>query len=89
MLSERIVFSQLLAFLPRHELNKCVALIRKELGIERNLYEILQILSTAPFEQVPLCQLLTENATQYGNGDSPNQLDLFDLQPDSSGSGCI
>lgn len=56
-----------------------VATIRKGLGIDRNLNEILQILSTALFEQVPLCQLLTENATQYGNGDSSNQLNLFDL----------
>jgi hypothetical protein len=56
-----------------------VALIRKELGIKRNLNEIQQILSTAIFEQVPLFQLLTENASQYENGDSPNQLKLFDL----------
>jgi len=56
-----------------------VALIRKELGIERNLSEILQIFSTAIFEQVPLHQLLTENVAQDGNGDSPNQLNLFDL----------
>jgi len=56
-----------------------VALIRKELRIDRNLSEILQILSTAIFEQAPLHQLLTENAAQYGNGYSPNQLKLFDL----------
>jgi hypothetical protein len=56
-----------------------VALIRKELGIERNLSEILQILSTAIFEQVPLRQLLTENASRSGNNLSPNQLNLFDL----------
>jgi hypothetical protein len=56
-----------------------VALIRKELGIDRNLSETLQILSTAIFEQVPLHQLLTENAPQYENGNSPNQLKLFDL----------
>ena len=56
-----------------------VALIRKELGIERNLNEILQILSTALFEQVPLQQLLTENGQQYRDVESPNQLNLFDL----------
>jgi len=56
-----------------------VALIRKELGIDRNLSEIQQILSTAIFEQVPLFQLLTAGASQYENGESPNQLKLFDL----------
>jgi hypothetical protein len=56
-----------------------VSLIRKELGIDRNLNEILQILSTAIFEQVPLYQLLTENRSQYQDGESPNQLKLLDF----------
>ena len=56
-----------------------VALIRKELSIGRNLYEILQILSTTLFEQVPLNQLLTENGPKYGDAESLNQLNLFDL----------
>lgn len=56
-----------------------VALIRKELRIDRNLSEIQQILSTAIFEQVPLYQLLTENRSQYQDGESPNQLKLLDF----------
>jgi len=36
-----------------------VAIIRKRLRIERDLYTILQILSVYPFEKVPLFQLLT------------------------------
>jgi hypothetical protein len=56
-----------------------VALIRKELGIDRNLSEILQIISTAIFEQVPVSQLLTENNLQDEKSVSPKQLNLFDL----------
>lgn len=56
-----------------------VALIRKQLRIDRNLNEIQQILSTAIFEQVPLYQLLTENHSLYQDGESPNQLKLLDF----------
>ena len=37
-----------------------VAIMKKELGIEKSLYEILQIVSVNAFEQVPLRELLTE-----------------------------
>ncbi len=56
-----------------------VATVKKELRSDRNLCEILQILSTALFEQVPLSRLLTENEPPTGSSDSPNQLRLFDL----------
>ena len=38
-----------------------VAIIKKELKIERNLYEILQIISVSIFDKTQLNQLLTES----------------------------
>jgi hypothetical protein len=56
-----------------------IAILRKKLGIDRNLYTILQILSLSLFEKVPLSQVLTE-AVHTPDGDHPaNQLPLFDL----------
>ena len=37
-----------------------VAILKKELAIEKSLYEILQILSVSAFEQVPISELLVE-----------------------------
>ena len=56
-----------------------VAIIRKQLRIDRSLSEIQQILSTALFEQEPLSQLLTENRPQKETCACANQLNLFDL----------
>jgi hypothetical protein len=56
-----------------------VAIIKKQLKIERSLNEILQILSTAIFEKVPLPQLLTANSLQNEKPGLHNQLKLFDL----------
>jgi len=56
-----------------------VAIVKRQLRIERNLGEILQILSTALFEQEPLYQLLTENRQQDGFDLYANQLSLFEL----------
>jgi hypothetical protein len=56
-----------------------VAIIKKELNIERSLNEILQILSITLFEKVPLYQVLTENVMQNQNIEFHNQLPLFDL----------
>jgi len=41
-----------------------VAIIKKELKIERSLYEILQILSISLFEKEPIEQLLTKSDSQ-------------------------
>ena len=38
-----------------------VAILKKELGIQKTLYEILQIISVNAFEQTPLGELLAEN----------------------------
>jgi hypothetical protein len=56
-----------------------VAILKKELGIERNLSEILQILSISLFEKVEICQVLTATPPQIENPCCPNQLELFDL----------
>ncbi len=56
-----------------------VAIIRKRLNVERDLYTILQILSVTLFEKVPIQQALKKaDYTFQGVGD-PNQLLLFDL----------
>jgi hypothetical protein len=56
-----------------------VAIIKKELKIDRSLSEILQILSVNPFEKTPVFQLLTH--LPHNSPDTPNskQLPLFDL----------
>jgi hypothetical protein len=56
-----------------------VAILRKRLSIDRDLYTILQILSVYPFEKVPLFQLLTATPVPIDAGSLRNQLTLFDL----------
>ena len=56
-----------------------VAVIRKELKVERPLSEILQILSICLFEQVPMRQVLTTSALQTPETAHRNSLSLFDL----------
>jgi len=43
------------------------------------LYTILQILSTALFEKLPLNELITTKADKNKNSEIHNQLMLFDL----------
>lgn len=56
-----------------------VAIIRKELKIERNLYEILQIISVSIFDKTQLNQLLTGSVLQNPEQDISKQLNLFNL----------
>lgn len=56
-----------------------LAIIRKRLGIERDLYTLLQILSVYLFEKVPLAQALSEIGYTSKDPDIQNQLSLFDL----------
>jgi hypothetical protein len=56
-----------------------VAIVKKELKIERSLSEILQILSVNPFEKTPVFPLLTTDDHQMPNPTFPNQLTLFDF----------
>lgn len=56
-----------------------VAIVKKELRIDRSLYEILQILSLTLFEKTPVLEALSRPVPP--NLDTPvaNQLSLFDL----------
>lgn len=56
-----------------------VAIARKRLGIKRDLYTILQILSVYAFEKAPLAQVLSEAGYTPEAADIRNQLQLFDL----------
>lgn len=47
-----------------------VAILRKELAIEKSLYEILQILSVSAFEQTPLSELLANTGSAEKTIDS-------------------
>jgi hypothetical protein len=51
-----------------------VAILRKELGLEVSLSQILQILSVNVFEQMPLAELVAKSASQNDMVDSHNQL---------------
>ena len=56
-----------------------VAIVKKELKLEMSLAEILQILSIMLFEQVPMEQVLMNNASQNVICQSHKQLYLFNL----------
>jgi transposase len=56
-----------------------VAILKRELKIDRSLTEILQILSVTPFEKTPIFQALSTFTTQNCDTSFCNQLALFDL----------
>lgn len=56
-----------------------VAIVKRELKIERSLYEILQILSLTLFEKTPILQALTVKNIPDSTPHDPKQLNLFDL----------
>jgi transposase len=56
-----------------------VAIIKKELKLERSLNDILQILSLTLFEKTPLFQALSQEKAPKETGPSHNQLSLFDF----------
>jgi hypothetical protein len=51
-----------------------VAILRKELGLELSLSQILQVLSVNVFEQVPLAELVAKTASQNETSGLRNQL---------------
>ena len=55
-----------------------VAIIKKRLDIQADLYTILRILSLTLFEKTSLIQLLAESDHTLKGDGMPNQLDLFD-----------
>ena len=56
-----------------------VAIVRKRLGLEASLYQILQILSVTLFEKTPILQALQPSDSHENLLDDPNQLILFDF----------
>jgi IS4 transposase len=56
-----------------------IAIVKKELRIERSLYDILQILSLTLFEKIPLFEALNDQNRPIPEPFDPNQLKLFDL----------
>jgi hypothetical protein len=54
-----------------------VAIVKKRLGLNASLYELLQILSLTTFESTPLHQLLTLAPLEPNPLDNANQLKLF------------
>ena len=56
-----------------------VAIVRKRLGLEISLYQILQILSVMLFEKTPILLALQASDSENDLPDAANQLILFDL----------
>jgi hypothetical protein len=56
-----------------------VAILKKRLGLEASLHEILQVLSVTLFEQVPVLQALREIESQEKSSAISSQLNLWDL----------
>jgi hypothetical protein len=56
-----------------------VAIVRKRLGLEASLYQILQILSVTLFEKTPILWALQPSDSAENLFDSSNQLNLFGL----------
>src|SRR5450759_1809238 len=56
-----------------------VAIVRKRLGLEASLYQILQILSITLFEKTPILRALQNSNSQSDLLDYSNQLILFSL----------
>ena len=56
-----------------------VAIVRKRLGLEASLYQILQVLSVTIFEKMPILQALQASNSEENLVDTGNQLILFDF----------
>lgn len=54
-----------------------VAILRKELGVELSLSQMLQVLSVNVFEQVPLAELFAKSTSYTDTSDLHNQLMLW------------
>jgi hypothetical protein len=56
-----------------------VAILKKRLGLEASLYQLLQVVSITVFEKTPILQALQRTASKVEIPDLPNQLTLLDL----------
>jgi hypothetical protein len=74
--SENAVKTQIWIAVSVHVL---VAILRKRLGLEASLYQILQVLSITLFEKTPILRALQASDSDSDLVDSGNQLILFDF----------
>jgi hypothetical protein len=56
-----------------------IAIVRKRLGLDASLYQILQILSVTLFEKLPVLRALEASDSQYDLVEDANQLILFNF----------
>jgi hypothetical protein len=56
-----------------------IAIVKKELQLDASLYTCLQILSVSVFEKTQLSSALQADATDIGELDLANQLNLFEI----------
>jgi len=56
-----------------------IAILKKQMNLDKSLYEILQILSISAFDKTPVNQLFMKSKLQIPKKDNHNQLILFDL----------
>jgi len=56
-----------------------VAIVRKRLGLNLSLYQILQVLSVSLFEKTPILQALQPPGSESDLLDTGKQLILFDF----------
>src|SRR5438270_69626 len=56
-----------------------VAIVRKRLGLQLNLYTMLQILSVSMFEKIPINQAFSLNRSPSLEDEQPKQLQLLDF----------
>ncbi len=56
-----------------------VAIVKKQLNLDATLYTILQLLSVATFEKMPILQAFSEPQCQIVEDEGHNQLKLFDI----------
>jgi len=56
-----------------------VAIVRKRLGLDLSLYQILQILRLTLFAKTPILRALQPSDSQEDLGDFAKQLNLFNL----------
>lgn len=54
-----------------------IAIVKKRLGLERSLYEILQVFSISLFEKMPILQAFAGNGEKISENGICNQLELF------------
>ena len=56
-----------------------VAILKKRLGLDTSLHQILQVLSVTLFEKTPILRALGDVGSKDPHNTIPNQLILFDL----------